>query len=104
LPKAFDEAQFEFNSKALRGVEKQRDRWKCGFMVVDGAIGEGLGQIYVRKHFPPEIKVKMDSLVVNLCAVLKQWFATLVWMDDMMCVEAVKKLNTFKPHIGYPNK
>ena len=104
LPKAFDEAQFEFNSKALRGVEKQRDRWKRGLTVVDGAIGEGLGQIYVRKHFPPETKAKMDSLVANLRAALKQRLATLAWMDDTTRAEAVKKLDAFEPRIGYPNK
>ena len=104
LPKAFDEAQFAFNSKALRGVEKQRDRWKRGLTVVDGAIGEGLGQIYVRKHFPPETKAKMDSLVANLRAALKQRLATLAWMDDTTRAEAVKKLDAFEPRIGYPNK
>ena len=66
LPKAFDDAQFEFHSKALRGVQAQRDRWKRGITLIDGAIGEGLGEIYVRKYFPPETKAKMDDLVANL--------------------------------------
>jgi putative endopeptidase len=104
LPKAFDTAQFDFNAKALRGVEKQRDRWKRGLTLVDGAIGEGLGEIYVRKHFPPETKAKMDALVANLRAALKERLATLSWMDDTTRAEAVKKLDAFEPRIGYPAK
>ena len=68
LTKAFDEAQFEFRATALRGVQQQRDRWKRGMTLVDNNIGEGLGQIYVRKHFLPETKAKMDELVANLRA------------------------------------
>jgi endothelin-converting enzyme/putative endopeptidase len=104
LPKAFDVAQFEFNSKALLGVEQQRDRWKRGIAVVDGAIGEGLGQIYVRKHFPPETKAKMDALVANLRAALKERLAKLAWMDDATRAQALKKLDAFDPRIGYPDK
>jgi len=104
LPKAFDDAQFDFNSKALRGVEQQRDRWKRGLTLVDGSIGEGLGEIYVRKHFPPETKAKMDELVANLRAALKDRLKTLAWMDDATRAEAVKKLDAFEPRIGYPTK
>jgi endothelin-converting enzyme/putative endopeptidase len=104
LPKAFDDAQFEFNAKALRGVEKQRDRWKRGITLVDGDIGEGLGQIYVRKYFPPETKAKMDDLVANLRAAFKERLATLSWMDDATRAEALKKLDAFEPRIGYPDK
>ena len=104
LPKAFDTAQFEFNSKALRGVEKQRDRWKRGITVVDDAIGEGLGEVYVRKHFTPDTKAKMDALVANLRAALKERLATLSWMDDATRAEALKKLDAFEPRIGYPDK
>jgi endothelin-converting enzyme/putative endopeptidase len=104
LPKAFDDAQFEFHAKALRGVQVQRDRWKRGITLVDDAIGEGLGQIYVRKHFVPETKAKMDDLVANLLAATRQRLTQLAWMDDATRAEALKKLDTFEPRIGYPDK
>ena len=53
LPKAFDDANFAFFGKALRGVEVQRDRWKRGMVLLDSLIGEGVGQIYVARYFPP---------------------------------------------------
>ena len=104
MPKAFDDAQFEFHSKALLGVEQRRDRWKRGITLVDAAIGEGLGQLYVRKHFPPDTKAKMDALVANLRAALKERLEKLSWMDDATRAEALKKLDTFDPRIGYPAK
>ena len=62
LPKAFDTAQFDFRGKVLSGVEQQRDRWKRGISLVDDSIGEGLGQVYVRKHFAPDTKAKMEEM------------------------------------------
>jgi putative endopeptidase len=103
LPKAFDVAQFDFRSKALRGIEQQRDRWKRGMQLIDNNIGEGLGQIFVRKHFPPETKAKMDDMVVNLRAALKQRLGESAWMDDATRAEALKKLDAFEPRVGYPD-
>jgi putative endopeptidase len=104
LTKALDDAQFEFHAKALRGVQQQRDRWKRGMTFLDDAIGEGLGQIYVRKHFVPETKAKMDDLVVNLRAAMKERLTHLAWMDDATRAEALKKLDSFEARIGYPAK
>ena len=104
LPKAFDTAQFEFHNKALRGIQQPRDRWKRGMQLIDNSIGEGMGQIFVRKHFAPETKAKMDDLVANLRAALKQRLAASTWMDDTTRAEAQKKLDTFEPRVGYPVK
>ena len=104
LPKAFDEAQFAFRARTLRGVEQQRERWKRGMTVLDNSIGEGLGQIYVRKHFVPETKAKMDELVRNLLAATKQRLEQSTWMDEATRAEALKKLATFEPRIGYPDQ
>ena len=104
LPKAFDDANFDFGSKALRGVEQQRDRWKRGIAVVDRYIGEGLGELYVKKHFPPGHKAKMDEIIANLRASLKSRIETSAWMDPATRAEALEKLEAFEPRIGYPEK
>jgi putative endopeptidase len=104
LPKAFDDASFEFYSKTLRGVEAQRERWKRGVGLLDGLIGEGVGEVYVSRHFPADNKAKMDALVVNLRASLESRLATLEWMDDATRAQALAKLATFEPRIGYPSK
>jgi putative endopeptidase len=104
LPKAFDEANFNFYRRALAGVEVQRDRWKRGVQLLDGLIGEGVGELYVAKFFPPDHKAKMDELVANLRVAMGQRLTTLPWMDDATRAEAQKKLATFEPRVGYPVK
>jgi endothelin-converting enzyme/putative endopeptidase len=104
LPKAFDEASFEFYRKTLAGVEVQRDRWKRGVTLLDDLIGEGVGEVYVAKFFPPDYKAKMDELVTNLVTAMGQRLKTLAWMDDATRAEAEKKLATFEPRVGYPVK
>lgn len=104
LPHTFDEASFNFKSKTMRGIEQQRERWRRGVTLVDRNIGEGLGQAYVEKYFPPENKERMNELVGNLLAALKIRIEKLDWMDDKTRTEALKKLATFEPRIGYPTK
>jgi len=104
LPKAFDDASFDFFRKTLAGVEVQRDRWKRGVTLLDGLIGEGVGEVYVARYFPPDYKAKMDDLVANLVAALGERLKGLSWMDDATRAEAAKKLATFDPRVGYPVK
>jgi endothelin-converting enzyme/putative endopeptidase len=104
LPKAFDDAHFEFFSRTLRGVEAKRERWKRGVTLLDENIGEGVGEAYVAKFFPPEHKARMDALVANLRTALEGRLKQLPWMDDPTRAEALKKLSTFEPRVGYPSK
>jgi putative endopeptidase len=104
LPKAFDDASFEFFGRTLRGVESKRDRWKRGVSLLDEQIGEGVGEVYVSRFFPPDHKAKMDALVANLRTALEGRLKTLPWMDEPTRAEALKKLSTFEPRVGYPSK
>jgi putative endopeptidase len=102
LPKAFDQARFDFFSKTLRDVPAQRDRWKRGVGLVNGALGEGVGQIYVQRHYPPESDAKMGELIANLRAALQERIEKNIWMDDATRKEALAKLASFDPRIGHP--
>jgi putative endopeptidase len=104
LPKAFDEASFAFHSRALRGVEVQRERWKRGIELLDDLLGEAVGELYVAKYFPPGHKAAMDTLVANLRTAMGERLKTLAWMDDKTRAEAQQKLASFEPRIGYPSK
>ena len=66
LPKAIDDARFNFYSKELSGVQQQRERWKRGVAAVNGALGEGVGEIYVKSHYPAESERQMKELIGNL--------------------------------------
>ena len=104
LPKAFDDAKFNFYSKTLRDVPEQRARWKRGVDMVNGALGEGVGQIYVQRHYPPESDRQMHELIDNILAALKGKIETNSWMDAPTKRRALDKLATFDPRIGHPVK
>ena len=104
LPSGFDEASFNFYSKTLRGTEKQRERDRRGTELVGWTLGHAVGQEYVALHFPPESKAQMEDLVQNLTEGFEGRLKTLDWMDDATREQALEKLSTFEPRIGYPEK
>ena len=104
LPRAFDEANFNFFSRTLRGVEQQRDRWKRGLGVLDNTLGEAVGEIYVRRHFPDESRRQMTELIANLRGALEERLRANPWMDDATRTEALAKLAAFDPRIGNPER
>ena len=104
LSKAFVDNSFNFYSYQLREVKEQKPRWKRGVQLVDGTLGESLGQIYVKKYFSAEKKQRMEQLVQNLMKAYQQSIDDLDWMSPTTKVEAQKKLSSFAVKIGYPNK
>jgi putative endopeptidase len=104
LPKRFDEARFAFYGQMMRGQPQQRERWKRAVDVVDGALGEAVGRVYVAQYFPPESKAKMQQLVADLRAALAERIDALDWMTPQTKSRAHEKLAMFTPKIGYPDK
>src|SRR5438874_1247425 len=104
LPKAFDDARFAFYSKELSGVEEQRERWKRGVAAVNGALGEGVGEIYVKTHYPAESERQMTELIGNLRGAYQERITGNSWMDEATRKAALEKLAAFEPRIGHPVK
>ncbi len=104
LNKAFDDARFAFYSTQLNGVARQRDRWKRGIQLVNGSLGEGVGQIYVERHYPAESDKQMGELIANLRAAYAERIGAASWMDEATRKEALAKLAAFDPRTGHPVK
>lgn len=104
LPKAFDDARFDFYGKTLADVPTQRDRWKRGVSLVDGSLGEAVGQIYVERHYPPEADRQVHELVDDILAALKDKIQRNSWMDEPTRKAALEKLASFDPRLGHPKK
>jgi putative endopeptidase len=102
LPATFDQARFDFYSKTLRDVPVQRDRWKRGVDLVNGALGEAVGQFYVAEHYPPESDRQMGELIANIRASLQDKISKSDWMDEPTKKEALAKLASFDPRTGHP--
>ncbi|GHF11184.1 peptidase M13 [Kordiimonas sediminis] len=99
-------ANFKFYGTELGGQPKPRERWKRGVSLLSGteSLGEALGQIYVKQHFPAEAKAQMEELVENLRLALGQRINDLEWMGAETKEKAQEKLAAFNPKIAYPNK
>jgi predicted metalloendopeptidase len=104
LSEAFVAEDFAFNGRILTGTTEQKPRWKRIVGVVDGEIGEALGQLYVADYFPPEAKVRMAKLVEDLRASLHDRINALEWMDAPTKAKAQAKLAAFGVKIGYPDQ
>lgn len=104
LSKPIVDTQFAFTGTVLSGTPQQEPRWKRGVGVVNGALGEEIGQKYVARYFPPESKAAADQLVKNVLAAMKVRLDNLQWMAPETKVRAQQKLAAFTPKIGYPAK
>lgn len=104
LSQNFVEENFAFYGRTLSGTPELRERWKRGVSLVEGSLGEAIGQEYVARHFPPEAKERMLRLVQNLIEAYRADISSLSWMGEETRAKALDKLNKFTPKIGYPDK
>ncbi|MEG3150448.1 M13 family metallopeptidase [Sphingomonas sp. ZT3P38] len=103
LPAAFDDLAFDFNGRTLSGQPQKRERWKRATAALNIALGEAVGQIYVRRHFTPEAKVRITALVENLRAAFRVRIERLDWMSADTRRAALAKLAAIRVKVGYPD-
>jgi len=102
LPKALQEESFAFFGKTLYGAAEQRPRWERGIFVVDGYLGDAVGQIYAQRFFSPEAKAQAQAMVANLIVAYRKRLASLTWMAPATKAEADAKLASLYVGVGYP--
>lgn len=104
LSQPFEDAHFAFFNKMLNGQQEPEVRWKRASAVVNGLLGDALGQLYVKKYFPPSAKEYMVNLVHNLQKAYQVKIENAPWLGDTTKKKAVEKLEAFTLKIGYPDK
>jgi putative endopeptidase len=104
LSSAFVDTNFAFYGTTISGTPRNKDRWKRGVAVVEAALGEAVGQIYVAKHFPEGHKARMQTLVGNLIEAYRHSITALEWMGEDTKAEALRKLGAFRAKIGFPDE
>jgi putative endopeptidase len=104
LPQTFRDENFDFFEKTLSGQKEPTPRWKQCTAQTDRALGEAVGQDWVKEHFPPKAKASMDQLVAALDKSLADDIKTLPWMSDETKKAAEEKLALYRNKIGYPEK
>ena len=102
LSSAFVQERFGFYGTVLSGTPRLKERWKRGVDLVEGALGEAVGRVYVERHFSSVAKERMDTLVANLIEAYRRSITDLSWMTDETKERALDKLGKFRTKIGFP--
>ena len=104
MPAAFGQESFDFHATTLQGTPKRRERWKRAVDATGNALGEAVGQMYVRKYFPPADKARIEAMVRNLISAFDRRVDRLDWMAPATRAKAKAKLKTLQVHVGYPDR
>ncbi|MGA2050583.1 MAG: M13 family metallopeptidase [Terracidiphilus sp.] len=104
LAHPFEQANFDFYSKTLRGVPAMPPRWKTCTRGVDRSLGEALGQEFVRRTFSADTKAKTQLMTEQIETAMQHEIENLPWMSDVTKAEALRKLHAIRNKIGYPEK
>jgi putative endopeptidase len=103
LTTALERASFAFYGTTLTGIPAMKPLWRRVLSVVNGSLSELLGQVYVKKHFPPEAKKEMNRIVDDLFTAYRARIKELDWMGPKTRAYAEKKLAAMNRKIGYPD-
>ncbi len=104
LTSAFEKQNFAFYGVTLSGVKVMKPLWRRALSATNGALGELLGRIYVKKHFSPEAKKKVNMVVDDLFTAYEARIKNLDWMSNTTKKKAIKKLHRVNRKLGYPDK
>ncbi|HEY0269739.1 MAG TPA: M13 family metallopeptidase [Sphingomonas sp.] len=102
LPRALDDAHFDFYGKTLTGTPQQRTRDKRGIAATSRALGDAVGRIYAGRYFPASSKADIQTMVKGILAAFDSRVAALTWMAPATRAEARRKIETMRVGIGYP--
>ncbi|HKH47149.1 MAG TPA: M13 family metallopeptidase [Thermoanaerobaculia bacterium] len=102
LSTPFVRASFDFYDAYLEGTPELSPRWKRCVALVDQDLGEMLGEVFVRKVFPPEAKAAAEDVVGHIRTAMERRLQQSPWMGSATRQQAVAKLHAMRDKIGYP--
>ena len=102
LPKAYADAAFDFYGSTLQGTPKQTDRWKRAVGSTNNALGDAVGQIYVKEYFPASSKKQVEDMVAGIVQSFDERLTQLDWMTEATKAKARTKVKEMQVSVGYP--
>ena len=103
LPEKYGVEAFNY-AKLFSGAKERKARWKRVIQSEEGAMGELLGQLYVKKYFDSTAKNRYMKMAEAIRDAYKERIEKLTWMSDSTKQKALIKLAAIKKKIGYPDK
>jgi len=91
-------------TQSLSGVKEPKPRWKRVIDAEQSAMGEALGQLFVKEYFSDKAKQRYSELIENIRMAFKERIQKLTWMSDSTKQRAYDKLARMTKKVGYPDK
>lgn len=91
-------------AQTVNGRAVPRPRWKRVLDAEESAIGEALGQLFVKEYFNEQAKERYNTMVENIRSAYKERIEKLTWMTDSTKQKAMEKLGKITKKVGYPEK
>lgn len=104
LNKAYGDEHFNFYGKILEGKKEQKARWKEVLDAQESALGDALGQLFVKAFFPEKAKKRYSDMVESVKDAYAENIKALDWMSAETKVKALDKLKKVTKKVGYPDK
>jgi putative endopeptidase len=103
ISSTFADLHFTFFGRVLGGTTEIMPLWKRVVLNIDATMGEGVGRLYVQRHFPESSKQQVLAMVEDVRAAYAERITHLDWMSDDTKAIAQQKLANIKVLIGYPD-
>jgi predicted metalloendopeptidase len=104
LGSAFVKESFSFYGKTLSGATELQPRWKRVLEAADHALGEDIGQLYVKAAFSPAAKARALEMIHFHKEAMRARILAADWMGEATKAQALKKLDTMRSKVGYPDR
>ena len=104
LARPFEQEDFHFYSTVLSGTKIQRPRWKRMLDATEGAIGELVGQEWVKRYCSPATKARYTKLTEDIVSVYRDRIRTSPWMSEVTKQAALTKLGRINRKVAYPDQ
>ncbi|MHB1769804.1 MAG: M13 family metallopeptidase [Minisyncoccota bacterium] len=104
LTPALEKHSFAFYGTALTGTKDLKPLWRRVLRVVNSALSEAFGALYVREYFPAAAKHKVAVIVEDLFRAYEARIKHLDWMSAETKQKAIQKLRLMNRKLGYPDR
>ena len=104
LSSPFVAAQFGFYGTYLQGTTQLSPRWKRCVRAVDRDLGEAMGEVFVHKVFPAQVKTDTERMLKQIHAAMEKRIQESPWMSPETKKQAIVKLHAVRDKVGYPDR
>jgi putative endopeptidase len=103
MDESLEATTFAYYGSALSGVNVIAPLEGRTLDMVNGYLGDALGQLYVDAYFSPEAREQSEELVGELITAFRQRLEANPWMTAETRANALAKLDSLRVKAGYPD-